>query len=90
MRKRDGWDELVTQKVEAALAPWVGLLPPEALEEFREQLEDFLCTHPVMERMVTQVLPAPVVAASGEVDASGAPVVEAPKAPTGTGTGRKR
>jgi hypothetical protein len=85
MRKREGWDELVEQKVDAALAPWAGLLPPEALQEFREQLEDFLTTHPVMERMVGQVLPAPVVASSGEVDAGGAPVAEGRDAPTGTG-----
>lgn len=85
MRKREGWDELVTQKVEAALAPYRDLLSPEALEEFREQLEDFVATHPVMERMVGEVLPAPVVKASGEVDAEGAPPAGLREVPTGTG-----
>ena len=86
MRKREGRDELIQQKVEAALAPYVDLLPPEALEEFREQLEDFVSTHPVMDRMVGEVLPAPVVQASGDVDADGVPLGEVRGLHTGAGS----
>jgi len=77
--------ELIDRKVERALAPWADLLPPEALAEFREQLEDFLTTHPAMERMLAEIAPAPAVAVSGEVDAAGNPVSATPSKGTGTG-----
>ncbi|MEJ7730014.1 MAG: hypothetical protein WKG00_12440 [Polyangiaceae bacterium] len=84
MTKREGYQELVDAKVERALAPWVDLLPAEALAEMREQLEDFITTHPAMERMLEELLPAPAVDASGELGPDGKPVpVDTPAAAPG-------
>ena len=88
MREREGWDELVEQKAGAALAPYVDPLPPEVVQEVRAQLEDFVGTHPAMERMGGDVLPASVVKASAEVDADGAP--RAPERQAHTGAGSKK
>ncbi|MEJ7729881.1 MAG: hypothetical protein WKG00_11735 [Polyangiaceae bacterium] len=88
MEGQETYDELVAAMVERALAPWRELLPAEALAAMRHQLEDFITTHPAMDRMVQQLAPAKVVASSGEVPKDGAAAVDASSESTGTG-GRK-
>jgi len=63
-------DPLLEAKLDRALLPYVGLLPPEILAEFRDHLADFMTTHPAMERMLARLRPPPVVAESGEVPTS--------------------
>ncbi len=40
-------NEFLEKEIERAMAPYKALLPPEALEEFREQLAHALLSHPV-------------------------------------------
>lgn len=54
-------------EIERALAPYVDLLAPEALAEFRDALLDALTSHPVATDLVRRLAPAPEVASSGEL-----------------------
>jgi hypothetical protein len=65
----DAEDPLVTRYVEAALAPHVGRLPPDALEALRAQLYLFYETSPEAVALLNEIReaekPAPVVMTSG-------------------------
>ena len=68
-------DPFIEEHVEAALAPYQGVFPPEVLTEFAEELRIFLTTHPLAERMLSRIRPREILAASDEVKKQGTPNV---------------
>lgn len=66
----DTEDPLVTKYVEAAIAPYVGRMPPEHLEVFRARLVLFYETNPEAVALLDEIRQAqeaaPVVERSGE------------------------
>jgi hypothetical protein len=85
-------DALLEAQVERAMAPYVDMLPPEALDEMRAILSDFLATHPVASRLMARLRPAPVVEATTAVgnETSDAECEVAPVKTKGTGAGGAR
>lgn len=90
----DAEDPLVTKYVEAALAPYVGRMPPEHLEVFRARLALFYETNPEAVALLDEIRQAqkaaPVVDRSGEKVRRGADVLEelARRGPRAKGGGR--
>lgn len=50
-----GPDPFLREQVEQAVAPYAGVLPPEALEELREVLEVVLYAHPAVAPVVERL-----------------------------------
>jgi hypothetical protein len=85
------YDAFIEEHVERALAPYRGVLPPEVLSAFADELWIFLTTHPVAERMLSRIRPREVLATSGDVKKPGTPNVVAlmpGKGKVGTGDPR--
>ena len=84
---------LVDTLIEDALAPYRSLLgnvlPPEVIAGFAATLDLFLTTHPDAVATLEQLHPRPEVAASVEIDRSGAAPEEDVQRPSGT-EGRRR
>lgn len=47
----------IKAEADRAVAPYVGLFPPDVIDAFRERVEVFLGTHPEMARLVDAALP---------------------------------
>jgi hypothetical protein len=60
-------DPIVDAAVERALAPLVGLLPPDVLEEKRRSLRLGLATHPRAQDILRRLRARPLVQRSGTV-----------------------
>lgn len=69
-------DPWVAAQIDAAVAPYRKLWPPEAIEAFREEMATTLATHPTAARLLKEVRPT-AVDPSGEVDVAGAWAAEA-------------
>jgi hypothetical protein len=84
---------LVDALIEDALAPYrtllKGVLPPEVLDGFADTLDLFLTTHPDAVATLEQIQPRPEVAASVEIDRSGAVPEAEPQRPSGTDGGQR-
>jgi hypothetical protein len=84
---------LVDALVEDALAPYRallgGVLPPEVLTGIADTLDLFLTTHPDAVATLEQLQPRPEVAASVEIDRSGAAPEADAQRPSGTEGGRR-
>ena len=65
-------EPFVEEKLDRALAPYAGLLPPEVLADFRGTLADFMTSHPPMARMLARLRPRPAVDVSGDQPTGGA------------------
>lgn len=61
-------DPLIREEVERAMAPYLDLLPPEALAAMREYLGDFAGSHPTMRRLLDRLRPPKEVAKSDVLD----------------------
>lgn len=90
MTKPELWDnpealELVEQEVERAVAPHVGKMTPERLEEMRDFIRDALLAHPSVSRFTALAVPAPVVQQSAALskEPSTAPEADEAKATRG-------
>lgn len=82
--KEDPNEALVARMVDEAIAKYRHLLPAEALEDFRAELEGFALTHPEMRKMIDRLRPrtsAPDV--SGAQPKEGEPTAELPLAAAG-------
>lgn len=90
----DAEDPLVTKYVEAALAPYVGQMPPDDLAVFRARLVVFYETNPEAVALLDEIREAqkaaPVVERSGEKVRRGAAELEeaARRGPRAKGGGR--
>jgi len=60
-------DMQVEAEVERALAPYVGTVSAEVLDEMRTTLRFALATHPVAQDLLRRLRPAPEVDESGSV-----------------------
>lgn len=69
----------VVASVEAALAPYRGLLPPEALEEMRALLEDVAFVHPTAVELRRRAAPRAARERSGDEPVDRASLLETPK-----------
>lgn len=72
MQPTDLWDNpaalaIVDETVERAVAPYVGKVSEERLEEVRQFIRDALLMHPSLSRLTSLAIPPPVVEASGTV-----------------------
>ncbi|APR75134.1 Hypothetical protein A7982_00480 [Minicystis rosea] len=80
MTPDDAEDPLVAKYVEAALAPYIGRMPPEDLEVFRARLVVFYETNPEAVALLDEIrqaqTAAPVVERSGEKVRRGAAELE--------------
>ena len=70
-------DPWVAAQIDAAVAPYRKLWPPEAVEAFREEMARTLETHPTMSRLLRETRPE-VVESSGEVRVAGGDVAPSP------------
>jgi hypothetical protein len=84
---------LVNTLIEDALAPYRNLLgsvlPPEVIAGFADTIDLFLTTHPDAVATLEQLQPRPEVAASVEIDRSGAAPEDDVQRPSGTEGGRR-
>jgi hypothetical protein len=64
----DAAEKLIEELVDDAFAPFVGLLSPDVMAAFREELADALALHPQASLLVRRALPDPTAHKSGEVD----------------------
>jgi hypothetical protein len=60
-------EALVDAEVEALATAFAFLVPPDMLEQLKEDVRLFALTHPGVEPMVERLLPPPGVDASGTV-----------------------
>ena len=63
-------DPWVAAQIDAAVAPYRKLWPPEAVEAFREEMARTLATHPTAARLLKEARPT-AVDPSGEVNVAG-------------------
>lgn len=80
---------LIKSEVEDAVAPYLELLPPVAIDEMREFLEDMFATHPVASLLIARLATPPNVTSSGEVAKDGASSAEASE-PAAAKRGKRR
>jgi hypothetical protein len=64
-------DPWVAAQIDAAVAPYRDLWPPEAIEAFREEMATTLATHPTASRLLREARPK-LADPSGEVHVTGA------------------
>lgn len=81
--KPDPNEPLVAEMVEETLAKVRHLLPPEALEDLREEMRAFALTHPGLRTMVQRLRPRAAPDASGTKPKEGEPTEELPRAAGG-------
>lgn len=81
----DPEDALIEAQVERALAPYRGMVAPEALAEMRDVLTDVLATHPVAVRLMARLRERATVQVSGPVGLEDAVGESASARKTGTG-----
>lgn len=65
-------DPFLESEVERLLAPYRAILPPSALEEFRDVLIDSLTAHPVGAEMISALRPRQPNIKSGDQPIEGA------------------
>ena len=80
-------EKLIEELVDDAFAPFIGLLPPDVMETFREELADALALHPQASLLVRRALPDPSAHKSGEVDRDDSSESSSSGRKDGTGSG---
>jgi hypothetical protein len=71
-------DPWVAAQIDAAIAPYRQLWPPEAITAFREEMASTLALHPMASRLLREAMPGEVKDSSGEVGLAGKTPAEAP------------
>lgn len=64
-------DPWVAAQIDAAIAPYRELWPPEAVTAFREEMAATLALHPMASRLFHEAAPAEILGDSGEVSVTG-------------------
>lgn len=73
-------DPVVKAAVDQAMEPYRELLSPDAFEEMREDLADYLVMHPVTDRLVRRLQEHTNLRSGAEAKDGGAPEAAAPAA----------
>jgi hypothetical protein len=58
-------EQIIAESIEDAMRPYLGVLPPEALQTMRDILEDTMATHPVATQALDELVGQPVPDRSG-------------------------
>lgn len=88
-------DPWVAAQIDAAVAPYRHLWPPEAITAFREEMATTLALHPMASRLLREARPSELQETSGEMSLAGkpaeplAPAGHLPAAPGARGTGTR-